>query len=78
MAIQFDYFFLIKKQNGECKVGNFRRLLFGMSPDVPAFKVHTFNFELEQTLVADILTHIFAHAFDFHYHINFAKNINMS
>ena len=41
VAIQFEvFFFLIKRQNGECNVRNFRRFLFGMSPDVPAFKVH--------------------------------------
>ena len=31
--------FLIKRQNGKCNVRNFRRVLFDMSPDVPAFKV---------------------------------------
>ena len=39
-----------KRQNGECNVRKFRRFLFGMSPDVPAFKVRvlqvTLNFEL--------------------------------
>ena len=41
MAIQYEYFFfLIKKQNGESNVRNFRRFLFGMSLDVPALKVH--------------------------------------
>ena len=44
-------FFLIKRQNGEIYIRNFRQFLFGMSPDVPAFKfliVHvTLNFELE-------------------------------
>ena len=39
MGIQFEYFFQIKRQNGECNVRNFRRFLFGMSPVVPAFKV---------------------------------------
>ena len=39
MAIQFDY---LKRQNGECNVRN-KRFLFGMSPDVPAFKVHVFT-----------------------------------
>ena len=51
IAIQFQYFFLIRRQNGECNVRNFRRFLFGMSLDVPAFKVHVFtrdlNFDLE-------------------------------
>ena len=28
-----------KKQNGDCNVRNFRRFLFGMSPDVPTVKV---------------------------------------
>ena len=35
MAIQFQHFFTIKRQNGKCNVRNFRQLLFGMSPDVP-------------------------------------------
>ena len=40
MAIQFEYsFFIIKRQNGECFVRNFRRFLFGMSPDGPVFKI---------------------------------------
>ena len=45
MPIQFEvfffffFFFMIKMQNGECNVKNFRRFLFGLSPDVPAFKV---------------------------------------
>ena len=44
MAIQFEYlFFLIKRQNGECNVANFRRFLFGMGPDVPTFKVGIFT-----------------------------------
>ena len=34
------------KQNSESKNINFRRFLFGMSPDVPAFNV-TLNLELE-------------------------------
>ena len=43
MAFQFEYFFfLIKRQNDECNVRNFRRFLFGMNPDVPAFKVRQF------------------------------------
>ena len=29
----------MKRQNGECNVRIFRRFLFGMSPDVRAFKV---------------------------------------
>ena len=36
-------FFLTKKQNDECYVRNFRRFLFGMSPDVPAFKIPVFT-----------------------------------
>ena len=36
-------FLLRKRQNGECNVRNFRRFLFGKSPDVPAFKVHVFT-----------------------------------
>ena len=44
MAIQIEYFFpLIKWQNGEGYVGNFSRFLFGISPDVPAFKVLVFT-----------------------------------
>ena len=35
-------FFLIRRQNGKCNVRNFRRFLFGMSPDVLAFKVCAF------------------------------------
>ena len=31
-----------KSQNGECNVRNFRRFFFGMSFDVPAFKVRMF------------------------------------
>ena len=50
MAIQFEYFFLIKRQSGKCSVRHFRRFLFDMSPDVQAFKVRilqvTLNFEL--------------------------------
>ena len=51
MAIQSEYFFLIKRQNDKCNVRNFRWFLFGMSPDVPTLKVLDFtrdlNFELE-------------------------------
>ena len=47
MPIQFEFcfffcfffFFNDKNANGECNVKNFRRFLFGLSPDVPAFKV---------------------------------------
>ena len=54
MAIQFEYFFfLIKRQNGEHNDRNFRRFLFGMSPNVMASKSTflqvTLNFELEST-----------------------------
>ena len=35
--------FLIKVPNGKCYVGNFRWFLFGMSPDVLAFKVCVFT-----------------------------------
>ena len=46
MAIKRGYFFfLIKRQNDECDVRNFRRFLFVMSPDVPAFKVLTSDFK---------------------------------
>ena len=31
--------FVTKRQNGKCNVRYFRRLFFGMSSDVPAFKV---------------------------------------
>ena len=46
------FFFSDKKVNGECNVRNFGRFLFGMSPNVPKFKVHSFTsdgveFELE-------------------------------
>ena len=30
MATKFKYFFLIKRQNGDCNVRNFRQFLFGM------------------------------------------------
>ena len=43
MAIQFEYFFVIKRQNGECNVINHGEFLFGMSFDVPAFKVRVFT-----------------------------------
>ena len=43
MAIQFEHFFLIRCQNGKCEVTNFRRFLFGTSPDVSAFKVRNFT-----------------------------------
>ena len=38
-----NIFFSMKRQNGECNVRNFRRVLFGMSPDVPAFKARVFT-----------------------------------
>ena len=52
MVIQREYFFfLIKMQKGECNVRNFRRFLFGMNPDVPAFKLRVltsdFKFHME-------------------------------
>ena len=54
MAIQFEYFFLIDlRQNGECigpNVRDFRRFLFGMSPDVPAFKVRVFISDFKSEL----------------------------
>ena len=34
VAIQFEYFFLTKRQNGKCDVRNFRWFLLGMSPDM--------------------------------------------
>ena len=42
IAIQFEYF-SDKRQNDECNVRNFRRFLFDMSPDVPAFTVRIFT-----------------------------------
>ena len=45
-AIQFEYFFSIKRLNhvnGECNVRNFRRFLFGMSPDIPGLKACVFT-----------------------------------
>ena len=45
---------MTKKQYGECNFTNFNRYFFGMSFDVPAFKVHVFqlqvtlNFELNE------------------------------
>ena len=43
MAIQFVSMFSDERQNGECNVQNFRRFLFDISPDVPAFKVCIFT-----------------------------------
>ena len=43
MSIHFEYYFLIRRQNGKCNVRNFKQFLFGMSPDVPAFKGHIFT-----------------------------------
>ena len=49
MAIQFEYiFFLIIGQNFEC---NFRRFLFGMNPDVPAFEVCVFTSDFKFWIV---------------------------
>ena len=89
MTIQFEgfffffFFFLIRIQNGECNVRNFRRFLFGMSPDVPAFRVcvftSDFKFELELMDISSRHSNSnFAHSFDFHCLINFAKNLNLS
>ena len=39
IVIQFEYLVLLKRQNGEWNVRNFRGFLFGMSPDVQVFKV---------------------------------------
>ena len=39
--------FIRKWQNGECNVRNFRRFFFGMSSDVPAFKVRVFASDFE-------------------------------
>ena len=51
MAIQFEMFYLIRRQNGECNVRSFGQSFFGMNPDVPAFKSAflqvTLNFELK-------------------------------
>ena len=50
MTIQFEYC-SDQRQTDECNVRNTRQFLFGMSPDIPAFKVLvlqvTLNFELE-------------------------------
>ena len=72
MAIQFEYFFWQKRQNGECNVKQFTRFLFGMRPDVPVFKVLV----LTSDLVLNWSKYInissrhcssnFAHSFDFH------------
>ena len=43
MAIQFEYFFSDKRQNGKYNVKHFKRFLFCMSLDVPAFKVRVFT-----------------------------------
>ena len=66
MAIQFEYFFIIMiiRRNGECNIRNFRQFLFGMSHDVPAFKVHVFTSDfrfwigVNEYYVVDILTQI--------------------
>ena len=57
---------------------------FGMSPDVPAFKVRAltsdFKFELEKMNISSrhsISNSNFAHSFDFHCLTNFLKNINL-
>ena len=38
MTIQFELFFLIRRQNGKCSVRSFGRFFFGMCPDVPDSK----------------------------------------
>ena len=38
--VHLEIFFLIKRQNCECNVRNFRWIFFGMSPDILEFKVH--------------------------------------
>ena len=43
IIIQSEYFFLIKRQNGEYCFNNFSWFLFGMSPDIPAFRVCVFT-----------------------------------
>ena len=40
-------YFYEKWQNGECNVRNFRRFFFGMSSDVPEFKIHDFASDFE-------------------------------
>ena len=47
MAIQFAYFLKIKWQNSERNVRSFKRFLFGMSPDVSAFKVRVFTSDIK-------------------------------
>ena len=80
MVIQLEYFFLIKS-NGECQC-NVKTFLFGMSPDVPALKVHVFtiafNCELELNISSKHSNSNFSHSFVFHCLTNFAKNINLS
>ena len=73
-----------KRQNGECNIRNFKRFLFGMSPDIPAFKVRflqvTLNFELEVNyyISSRYSNSNFAHSFDIHRPTNIAKSINFS
>ena len=43
MVIQFKYCFLIKRQSGECTVGNFLTALVYEFTDVQAFKVRVFT-----------------------------------
>ena len=53
-----------REQNGNFNVLNFRRFLFGMSPDVPTVKVRVFAsdlkfwIEVKLILVLDILNQI--------------------
>ena len=54
MTIKFEYFFLIKRQHGECNNRNFRGFLFGMSPDVPAFKARVFTSDSKVTCTTGI------------------------
>ena len=77
MAIHFEYFFLIKRQNGECNVRNFRRILFGTSHDLTAFEVRVFTGDLRFWIVVNILTHILRTLLTFILP-NFAKSINFS
>ena len=37
------FFFLIRRQNDDCNVKNFKRFLFGMSHDVLEFKVRVYT-----------------------------------
>ena len=76
IQLEFCFFFLLKRQNDKCNVRHFR-FLFGMSPDVSAFKVRAvFSSDFKIWFGVIEYSHSnsnFAHPFDFDCLINFAK-----